>query len=165
MARGIKLPLHFFLDVHLEAANFNIADLHIKKLAPEPTSSNPSPCKLLIFDISDVLTLVVMLPSPETFLQETQVFNPRATADEKQDQNNKDCKSPTNRHRIASPAPDRPAALRNIPNDASSKQQLPPTSTSHHVTRLHTLLGDGKYGRVWRTFSTSGMVIPWKTKN
>ena len=66
-------------------------------------------------------------------------------------------------HRIAFP---NPAAFRNIStisHDASSKQQ-PPTSTSHLVTRLHTLLGDGRHGRVWQgTVSASRMVIAVKT--
>lgn len=52
MVCGFKLPLHFFLDANLEMANFNIADLHTKKLAPESSLSNPSPTKLLVFDMA-----------------------------------------------------------------------------------------------------------------
>ena len=144
----------------------------------------------------------VALPYPETFLQETQPFDPPGnpegeqdnSGDEEEDENSRNEHSkeggqgtrvtrmptynhaqmtisyhdpnlsplPRILHRIESLNP----ALRNIStisHDASSMQQ-PPTSTSHLVTRLHTLLGDGRHGRVWQgTVSASGMVIAVKT--
>ena len=52
LACRIKVPLHYFFDSNLESANFNIANLHTKMLAPEPSSDNPSPHKVLIFDMA-----------------------------------------------------------------------------------------------------------------
>ena len=52
LACGIKLPLHYFFDSNLEKAGFNIADLHTKMLAPEASADNPSPHKVLIFDMA-----------------------------------------------------------------------------------------------------------------
>ena len=52
MACGIKLPLHYFFDSNLEKAGFDIADLHTKMLAPEASTDNPSPHKVLIFDMA-----------------------------------------------------------------------------------------------------------------
>ena len=142
----------------------------------------------------------VALPYPETFLQETQPFDPPGNPKGKQDDSGDDEEDENSRnehskeggqgtrvttynhaqmtisyhdpnlsplprvlHRIAFP---NPAALRNIRNIShdASKQQLPPTSTSHLVTRLQTLLGDGRHGRVWQgTVSASGIVIAVKT--
>ena len=57
MACGINIPLHFFLDVNLEKANFQIADLHTKMIAPQPSLDNPSPHKLLVFDMPKMVSM------------------------------------------------------------------------------------------------------------
>ena len=48
LACGIKVLLHYFFDSNFESANFNIADLHMKMLAPEPSADNPLPHKVFI---------------------------------------------------------------------------------------------------------------------
>lgn len=50
-ACGINIPLHFFLNMNLEKANFQIANLHTKMITPQPSTDNPSPYKLLVFNM------------------------------------------------------------------------------------------------------------------